>query len=641
MKKFLFLTIALFCALLANAAVPAKGDLVLSSSDTSIQPLYVTPGDKKAIAYVYLTNNEPDYEFSGLQADIFLPEGISIVKATSSVLTQEIDDFGESESTHSIQIRQKSDHWITLCYSATNTPFSARYGSVMKLYLSVSPDFKDGVGQFKNIIFSAIIPKGEANPFDTSVGVDGTEFAINTTESKAYSVYAENATAHKGSKFTLPILMDNEESISDVQFDIELPQGLSIPYEIVNNNPVYMVTKGSRANTTHTIYCDRLRDMNHYRVIISSITNATFNDTDKSLPIANITLEVANDVNPGNYNITLSNVVLSHYNSASGAVSKYNGAAQTVGVNIINTFSIAATAENPEQGSVTIAGSTYNPSEGIADGGDQLTLTAHAADGYVFWKWVENGNMVSTENPYTFTITSNHSIKALFTKSGDAYEDSIVDIADLTRIVGIILTNEALDIRTFRAADVYKDGMIDVADYTNTIKIIFESDYNSKADFMSGKREIANMQFDVQLPECLNITASELTEMLRGSVLGNNHSVAVNMLENGMMRVVVVSPFNEEMCNAINSLKSLNLVSSTLQGEYDVTLHNLVFAYNDYTKEAVDGMNVKFMFANPTGINSISSSANVNGNIYNLNGQKLNSTKKGINIVRSKKFIIK
>lgn len=618
----------------------AKGDLVLSGSETSIQPLFVTPGDTKAVAYVYLTNNEPDYEFCGFQADIYLPEGVSIVKATTSILTQEEDIFGELTSTHSVEIRQKSDHWFTLCFSSVNKPFAARNGSVMKLYLNVPQDFSGGIGQFKNIIFSAVIPKGQTNPFDTAAGVDGTEFAINTAASKAYSIYAENATASKGSTFTLPILMDNEKSISDVQFDIELPQGLSIPYEIVNNNPVYMVTKGSRAKADHIVYCEKLRDMNHYRVIISSTTNTTFNDADKSLPIANITLEVANDVNPGNLNITLDNIVLSHYDATTGT-SKHNGAPQTVVVTIINTFSIAATAENPAHGSVTITGSTYNPSEGTAENGDNITLTAHAADGYVFWKWVENGAIVSTINPYTFTLTSNRDIKAVFTKLGDVYEDNIVDIADLTSTVGIILNGEDIDLRTFRAADVYTDGIIDVADYTNTIEIIFASDYNSKADFTSVKREIANMQFDVELPAGLNITTSDLQVMLSNSVIANNHNVAVSMLDNGMIRVLVVSPFNEEIRNAINSLKALNLVSSTLQGEYDVMLHNMVLAYNDYTKEVIDGMNVKFMFANPTGISSISSSENINGNIYNLNGQKMNSIHKGVNIVNGKKFIVK
>ena len=614
----------------------AKGDLVLSSSETSIQPLFVTPGDTKAIAYVYLTNNEPDYEFCGFQSDIYLPEGVSIVKASSSVLTK--DD--ESEPTHSIQVREKSDHWITLCYSADNTPFSARNGSVIKLTLSISQNFTGGTAQFKNIIFSAVIPKGQTNPFDTTAGVDGSEFTINTAASKAYSIYAENATASKGAKLVLPVLMDNEETISNVQFDMTLPQGIDIAYGLnEDEDEVLLVTKGDRAKSSHTISCNKLADR-QYRVVISSTSNATFKDTDKSLPIVNVTLDIAKNMAPGNFNITLDNIVLSHYDATSGT-SKHNGAPQTVVITIVNSLSIAATAENPAHGSVTITGSTYNPSEGTAENGDNITLTAHAADGYVFWKWVENGAIVSTINPYTFTLTSNRDIKAVFTKLGDVYEDNIVDVADLTSTVGIILTGEDVDLRTFRAADVYTDGIIDIADYTSTVGIILTSDAYSKPEIASVNREIANMQFDVELPAGLNITASDLQVMLSNSVIANNHDVAVSMLDNGMIRVLVVSPFNEEIRNAINSLKSLNLVSSTLQGEYDVMLHNMVLAYNDYTKGVIDGMNVKFLFANPTGISSISSSENINGNIYNLNGQKMSSIHKGVNIVNGKKFIVK
>ncbi|GAB1404484.1 hypothetical protein MASR1M74_16630 [Lentimicrobium sp.] len=70
------------------------------------------------------------------------------------------------------------------------------------------------------------------------------------------------------------------------------------------------------------------------------------------------------------------------------------------------TFTIIATASPVEGGTVTGAGNyTYNQT---------ATLIATPAVGYEFVNWTENGDVVSTDSEYTFTVTSNRTLVANF-----------------------------------------------------------------------------------------------------------------------------------------------------------------------------------------------------------------------------------
>ena len=69
-------------------------------------------------------------------------------------------------------------------------------------------------------------------------------------------------------------------------------------------------------------------------------------------------------------------------------------------------FNITATSSNTTQGTVS-GGGEYSF-------GQSCTLTATPANGYFFTGWTENGAVVSTANPYTFPVDSNHQFEANF-----------------------------------------------------------------------------------------------------------------------------------------------------------------------------------------------------------------------------------
>ena len=72
-------------------------------------------------------------------------------------------------------------------------------------------------------------------------------------------------------------------------------------------------------------------------------------------------------------------------------------------------FNVTATAENG-----TVEGA------GIYEQGAEATLTATAAEGYEFVNWTSGETVVSTENPYKFTVTADVALVANFKKTAPA-----------------------------------------------------------------------------------------------------------------------------------------------------------------------------------------------------------------------------
>ena len=72
----------------------------------------------------------------------------------------------------------------------------------------------------------------------------------------------------------------------------------------------------------------------------------------------------------------------------------------------LNSY-VVTTSSNPENGGTTSGGGGY-------DFGDEVTVTATPAIGFTFVNWTENGNEVSNQQNYTFTVNGSRDIVANF-----------------------------------------------------------------------------------------------------------------------------------------------------------------------------------------------------------------------------------
>jgi hypothetical protein len=73
---------------------------------------------------------------------------------------------------------------------------------------------------------------------------------------------------------------------------------------------------------------------------------------------------------------------------------------------ILEDYTITVSA-NPSNGGIVAGGGTYQQ-------GQSCTVTATANDGYTFTNWTENGNVVSTNASYSFTVTGDRVLVANF-----------------------------------------------------------------------------------------------------------------------------------------------------------------------------------------------------------------------------------
>lgn len=531
-------------------------------------------------------------------------------------------------------------------------------------------------------------PKTPGKVTITATTIDGSNVSASceVTVKYPYSLYMQDQISLAGSTPTLPIYMDNVKEICNLQFDITLPEGVDIHYgENEDEEEVYFVTKGARAKTAHTAVVNKLENQK-YRVLISSSTNAVFKDTDKSLSIADITLDVDKDLTSGDYKIKLSNAMITNYSN--GITTPIAVVDTTMTLTVPPPYIIDVASSDINKGSVTVVGSYYEESTKTTIYGDNLTLTATPAIGYSFSRWTENATLLSTSNPYSFTVSADRTIKAEFTPNnytvtfvvdgvtysvglqtygeivvtptapvktgytfkgwknlsptttvpandvtfeavfeinqycvrfvadgvdvynqyqdygsdievpeapnkdryvfiswgevaltvpasdvtytaeyallGDTYEDNTINVADLTKLVGIILdsSNELTD-RQLKIADVYKDQKVNVADYTSLVSLILNSAAHAPARTCNGdsysesklNANYANDSISIDIENASNMTALQFD-----LILPNGYSVSDIIPMSGLDKHTVYSRSNEDgtirvvVCSSVNDV---------------------------------------------------------------------------------------
>ena len=127
-------------------------------------------------------------------------------------------------------------------------------------------------------------------------------------------------------------------------------------------------------------------------------------------------------INNGTANITF--VAPGQTGTATLTVFGYNKITYIATINITSgggtQYNVTVSA-NPTNGGTVTGGGTYQQ-------GQSCTVSATANSGFTFTNWTENGNVVSTNANYTFTVTGNRTLVANFTQQ----QFTITALADPT-----------------------------------------------------------------------------------------------------------------------------------------------------------------------------------------------------------------
>lgn len=475
------------------------------------------------------------------------------------------------------------------------------------------------------------------------------------------SFYAQTTVVNQGKQIVVPVYLPNNEPVCGFQFDLVLPEGMSLEE----------VKLGSERfeDLDHAISMQQQED-GSFRILCSSnsnnnIWNETLEGEDirNTAPVLNLTINIASDMEPKSYCTTLKNIVTTGL--VDGQTTEQHPADSYIGIEVTNLYMVNILSDSV-MGSVEVNGDNYDADKKAAVVDTEVTLTANPEPNFGFVRWTENGEEISIENPLTITVNEERNIVAEFTLMGDVHENKLVNVADLTSTASIILNGgNTDDHRAFVAADVYTDEEIDVADYTEIVSIILNGgrSYSAKGEqnkaqnarlslqgnLQAGEEgelmlmldnvaaPIANMQFDLTLPEGISLAskAVELTDR------GVGHSLSTRVQKDGSLRVLVTSLQNAPFEGTEGAVMVLHVKAdkNLAQEEMDIQLSHITLAHGNLRYTQIPSMTSSFSVSPATGINI--NKVETNDDIYNLSGQKFSTVQKGVNIVNGKKYVNK
>ena len=151
MKRFIS---SVFLLMLSLMAVWAEGTATMSLTNISLKP-----GEEVTLG-IELTNPEDD--ITGVQCDLYLPQGISIKKDADGEFISQVTDRINTRKPHTLAWAWQSDGAMRLLnYSTTNQLYKGTSGTIIEVVLVADNDLLPGSYDInlKNIVVSH--PKGD------------------------------------------------------------------------------------------------------------------------------------------------------------------------------------------------------------------------------------------------------------------------------------------------------------------------------------------------------------------------------------------------------------------------------------------------------------------------------------------------
>lgn len=301
MRQFNHKMICLLVAILAFAGV------------TNAQNVFYIPGTTldagaKQTLSVALANAD---EVTGFQFDIKLPNGIT--------LNTMVNDDEETVPNITLTERKKTKHQLSCAMQAdgsyrvvvlsmSNQTFRDNDGAIVNLSVTASSTLSSGAYTvtLSNIHIVPIVNGVQGARIDQP---DYTGYVNVSNQSENGDVKAAlklgNYNLKAGSSQVLSIAMDNNIEVTAFQFDIALPDGITVNnYINEDGESVPNIQLTGRKHSSHSLSCNRHED-GSCTIVVLSMKNQAFNGTDGDIVTLNVNIPITMS---GNYKVTLSNI---------------------------------------------------------------------------------------------------------------------------------------------------------------------------------------------------------------------------------------------------------------------------------------------------------------------------------------------
>lgn len=386
---------------------------------------------------------------------------------------------------------------------------------------------------------------------------DGTNLTVSckvTVKEKDISsfdniIYFNTTTGIVGSAVTLPLMMDNKDNITAIQFDLALPNGMEVlKNEEVNAYDIRFNAEASRTNNSSHTISSALQDDKSIRVLCFSVGLDLFSGN--SGAILDIPFSIADNMDAGKYYLELKNIVLTGKDGEKYSIDNYS--------TMINVATVA-------------------PGDVNADGAMDVVDVVAIAN-YILGKRSD----VFVED------------------AADMNADGIIDVVDIVALANGILGKAEPSLARKRTI---KNGDADGRDINVGVEIapfVMEPGQKSKVltlDMNNYGTEITAFQLDLSLPEGLEIdlnrrgTAYNLTFNTDADRTdATYHTLSSAKQENGDVRILCYSLSLATFWGENGAIINIPVTASSdmLAGIYDFSIKNIVMTQTDETKIVTD-----------------------------------------------------
>ncbi len=271
----------------------------------------------------------------------------------------------------------------------------------------------------------------------------------------ANTIYFDNCEAFCGKTIELPIKMKNSINVTGFQFDIVLPEGVSVVQDEDGFNDITLSTERTTAAKTNTFDSSCMSD-GSIRVLAASTRNYAFSGTDGEVCV--IKLSVSEDLPAGDYPIILKNIELT------------NATGQTW---------------NVERLKRTITVKDYQLGDANGDGrvsvGDFSAIASH----------------ILGSTPDGFNLGA-----------ADVNQDNNISVGDLSAVATMILTEEAGGASKVKAKA--PEAVSDPDNFIYADPVTISADGDATIVFnMKNAIAATGFQFNFKLPEGFYVTEDE------------------------------------------------------------------------------------------------------------------------------------
>lgn len=406
-------------ALVVLATMPA---LAATDNTLAVADLTSSAGSKNVTLTVSLLNTD---SISDLQFDLYLPGGISISKDEDDFPLINVNTGRTTARRHRIDYREHDTYTRVLCTSSMGYKFSGNNGAVVDIEVDI--DSTLAAGDYKVVLKNVVVSNANAT-YLTTDSITGTISIVGDKPQNTLAI--EALTSGAGAKnVRLTIDLQNTDSISDMQFDLYLPGGISISHD-EEDFPLISVNTGRTTARRHRI--DYREHDTYTRVLCTSSTGYKFSGNDGA--VVDIELDIDSSLATGDYTVTLKNVVVSNANatyltpgSITGIITITENKPQYAeGYSVwISPFAIAANSDDNEipvlmnnktDGEITVVDFDLYLPDGI---------TLYQEDGEYVADPGSRFNSNSIKNRFTTEITTNTDgslhLSSYFTRTTSSY----------------------------------------------------------------------------------------------------------------------------------------------------------------------------------------------------------------------------